>query len=242
MLILNNGVPKSGSTWVQQIVSEMVDPELPAKKWLNDWINPSIPADKLSEYVSSEEWNKSSLYVLIKLHVYWQTGMEYLLRDGIKIIVSFRNIPDSVLSRYHHQVHYNKPEPERMRDWLETEGVKYARRMIQHRNSWSNTPGVLFLRYESLLSDTEQNISKIAKFLEVDCSDPLRKEIARRTSVDPKKYEQPQNDQHIRTAGRSRARIELPKDIYEALVRMEQQEALSLDYATGAFHKFDETQ
>lgn len=221
MLIINNGVPKSGSTWVQKIIRALVQPTFPSDQWRNNWNNPSVDNKRLADYVASEEWKAVPGPSLIKMHFPHSDRVNYLSRPDIRLVVSYRNIPDSVVSRFHNEVRKGNADPDRKQNWLETSGMDFARKTVRFRNSWVGFPNLLFIRYEDLLESTQQGIARIAAHLDLPEDPALVAQVAHTTSVRRDKTAPPQEGQHIRTAGRSVAAEELPADILDRLQEIE---------------------
>jgi hypothetical protein len=220
MLIINNGVPKSGSTWIQSILRETLSPSYPDKKWLNSWKNPSIEPEKLRDYIESGEW-KGPRPVLIKMHIPCSSKFDYLLQDGIKVIVSNRNIPDSVLSWFHHQVREGKVNKDHLKPWCESSGRKFALAAIRHSLSWAAQPGTIMVRYEEMVSDAGWQIGKLLEQLGFPITEERRGKVAFATQVIMSENAPPRDGMHVRTAGQSKALQELPKAIYNEFLETE---------------------
>ncbi|MEL7090200.1 MAG: sulfotransferase domain-containing protein [Pseudomonadota bacterium] len=209
VLILNNGVPKSGSTWVHQILRKGIDPVYPGEKWLNGWENPSVDPKNLKDYVESGEW-KGDKPVLIKSHILYSPKFDFLFQEGIYTLVSYRNIPDSVVSWFHHQVRQKTMTAETPEDWYATEGRKFAMRAVAHRFSWVAKPNTIFVPYEDMRADAAKEIKTLFEALNMPMADDSYAQLAKSTQVNLSKDEKPREGRHIRTAGRSTAREEIP--------------------------------
>ncbi len=220
MLIINNGVPKSGSTWVQRILEKGLNPAYPDKKWRNSWKNPSIDPTDLKAYVESGEW-KGEQPVLIKMHITYGPEYDFIFQEGIKTVVSYRNIPDSVVSWFHHQVRHEKTTLERRKPWCNSTGRQFALRAVAHRLSWAGKPNVLPMKYEEMISNAPQQISRLFNGLELPLSEAKYEEIARETQVKLSTGEAPRDGMHVRTAGRSTAHEELPPHIFKELTELQ---------------------
>lgn len=219
MLIINNGVPKSGSTWVQRILVQGLDPNFPDKKWRNFWKNPSIDPVDLPAYIKSGEWEE--IPTLIKMHFAYNLEYKSLIRDGIKIIVSHRNIPDSVVSWFHHQVRMGKTTLDQRQAWLETRGREFARRAVNHRLSWSNKSGAYLIRYENMLYSAPAEIERLFSYIGHKKTPEECSELARKTEVKLDANAPLREGKHVRTAGRSVAKDELPEELYNEFCEME---------------------
>lgn len=219
VLILNNGAPKSGTTWVQKICVKMLDPDFPDRKWRNFWKNPSIDPEKLQQYHASREWQEGR--VLVKTHFAYEPKYSFLLEPNVRIIVTSRNLPDSVLSWFYHQVRKKGVGLEEKDGWLGTVGFEFADRLIEHRHTWRGKSNVLDVRYEDMLADAPGKVAEIAAFLDADISPKRAARIAERTQQSLAEGEAPRNDRHVRTGGQSTALQEIPPDIYDRLVELD---------------------
>lgn len=219
MLILNNGVPKSGSTWIQKIIVKAVNPAFPPQEWRNGWSNPSIDPERLSLYVKSGEWRETP--TLIKTHLPYKRNLDYLADPDIKVIVSYRNVADSVLSRFHHHVRKGAVSKDDMPRWLETEGRGFAQRILKYRSSWAGRENALFLAYEDMVQDAPAGVAAILAFLGMPKSTEDCQHIARVTQARSRKGKEPREGKHVRTAGRSAAEEELPRPFFLEFEAME---------------------
>lgn len=215
MLILNNGAPKSGSTWMQTILREALTPDFPDSKWRNDWINPSVDPARLGAFIASSEWHNND--VLVKLHVTASKDMAFLQRDDVRVIVTVRNAPDSVLSWFHHQIRLGKASLNTKNNWFETTGLRFADRLREHRLSWALEPNAILIRYEDLLTHPVRELHDIMVHLGKEISMDSLQQVVNRTLVKRAPNEPPHEGQHIRTAGISVADKEIPPEILQQL-------------------------
>ena len=219
MLIVNNGVPKSGSTWVQRIVRLVADPTFPGPEWCNDATNPMVRPEKLEAYVDGGEWIAGR--TLIKQHLAFTADVAFLNQPGIRVLVTYRDLPDSVVSWFHHQARLGKADSGSFEQWLQGSGRNFAVRAIRHRESWRGVDNALLLRYEGMLLDAPAAVAQIMQFIDLPANDALAASVAGKTQarLDPGS---PLNDgRHIRTAGRSVAREELPAAYHQELVELQ---------------------
>jgi len=218
MLIINNGVPKSGSTWVQRILEQGLNPAYPSQKWRNDWKNPSVEPADLKAYVQSEEWKDQP--TVIKMHITHEKKYDFLLRDDIKIIVSYRNIPDSVVSWFHHQIRHKKATLARREPWFKTKGRQFAMRTVAHRMSWSDKPDVIPVCYEDLVANAHDEIARIFQALGLEQPTEEYARIAQATQVTLKDDSPLREGMHVRTAGRSVAHEELSEPLFREFTEL----------------------
>ena len=220
MLIINNGTPKSGSTWVNKIVNTMLNPEAPRLRWRRkDWENPSIHPTRLAKFIEAREWDGKT--VMFKSHIPYAPTLDYLFQPDIRIIVSYRNLPDSIVSLFHHQVRLGKAKADRKERWLRTKGIDFAKKFLRYRNGWEQHSDVLMIPYETMVDDAANQIGRISRHLGLDLSAERLAEISETTQIRLKPGEAPRDGNHTRTGGQSRALEELPTPIYERLLRMD---------------------
>lgn len=220
MLILNNGVPKSGSPWVQKILQDALNPAYPSTEWRNHWENPSIAPDNLKSYITSADWHGAQP-VLIKTHIVCPRSFDFLFHSDIRIVVSYRSLPETVVSAFHHQVRLGKVQADRQNKYFRTMGRRFAIRAVTQRLSWARQPGVCMLRYEDLLADTPGQIHALLAWLKHPVSAARAEALAAATRVRLSACEAPRDGAHIRTGGRSTAQAELPAALFDELTELE---------------------
>nr|WP_237183580.1 sulfotransferase domain-containing protein [Roseovarius mucosus] len=197
---------------MQSVLRIALDPAFPSDTWRNKWINPSVDPKKMKNYVASKEWRHQT--TLVKLHMAFTEDMSYLFDPNIKVIVTYRNIPDSILSYFHHQIRLNETSIEEKENWFQSVGVEFAYRLANHRLSWLPVSNAHCVRYENMLAQPKQSILETMRFLEVPISSDKLEKVLEGTKVKRKK---PVEGSHIRTAGQSRAEIEIPANTLQIL-------------------------
>ncbi|MCC5996956.1 MAG: sulfotransferase domain-containing protein [Oceanicaulis sp.] len=221
MLIINNGIPKSGSTWVQRIIRYGMQPARPSQVWQKDIISPSIKDDDIAGYYASGEWRGRD--VLLKHHLIYNDNLSFISDYQIRVIVSFRDLPDSVISWFHHNVRLGNTSLEDKSRWLETSGRAFAVRVLKYRRSWEGKPNTLMIRYEDLLADPKSGITTILEFLGEEAGEELVDVLHNATKAGVKPDGPLHEGKHIRTGGRRVARDELPGHFYDELLDLQAQ-------------------
>lgn len=155
------------------------------------------------------------------MHFAYTKQLDFLKRDDVRIIVSHRNLPDSVMSFFYHQVRQGEAERDKLPQWLRTRGRAYAYQSIKQRLSWLHFPNVHFVRYEDLLADFVGESQKLLAFLGRPMSDQVMRDIGQSTRVTLKAGEKPRDGSHIRTAGVSVSKDEMPKPLYDEFALMD---------------------
>ncbi len=218
MLIINNGHPKSGSSWMQLILTKSLNPCAPSESFRNKWRNPSVDIDRLEEYTNSAKWMDRD--ELLKMHFRYTNQRKFLLRSDIFIIITHRNIADSVLSFYYHNLRIGKVGVNDKINWLQTNGRTFAQGISVYRNSWKNIPNALMIRYEDMINKPETEISRVLLFLGKDINNYDIVGLSK-TKANPQKNGLPREDSHIRTAGISTAQNEIPAELLNEFYSLE---------------------
>lgn len=219
MLILNNGVPKSGTTWMQRMLVALVNPAFPSDEWRNHWKNPSVSPDRLEEYYNSGEWKSHS--TLLKMHIKYEPKFAFLIDPEVRIIITYRNVCDSVVSWFHHQVRIKETTPEKKNDWLENEGRRFALSTINHRRSWEGRENALLINYEAMVADAIPSIISVMQFLGMPPDEARARELVEKTQVRVSDKSKLREGMHVRTGGLSVAREELPEEYYSQLIALQ---------------------
>jgi len=106
MLIICNGVFKSGSTWLHAIIFEVLKvnkinlTDVPIKYTNNIDSADTIVESKLSEFLDNENYIKSNY--ITKSHYYLEKTMMRDYDSNIHFFFVERDVRDSVVSHYHH--------------------------------------------------------------------------------------------------------------------------------------------
>lgn len=158
--------PKSGTTWTQYIVWEIMNSGA-APPGMNDMLTKLVP---YLEFTGTEPVEKLTPPRAMKTHIPYHLHPYHHLAKYIYIA---RNPKDTCVSFYHH--HKEMPsmydyEEGTLDDFFEcflVGDVSYGD-WFDHVRSWyvhKDDPNVLFLTYEDMKRDPKGNILKIAQFL-----------------------------------------------------------------------------
>jgi hypothetical protein len=210
--------PKSGSTWMQFLVANLVYPE---KRPDFSNLNQIIPAP---EVTSVRDLAKVPRPRILKNHEYLDTryrGVIYIVRDP----------RDVVLSQYHfhmkrRRIEEGYPIEKFVQRFLAGETSDYGS-WGDNVGGWfgarGHSPGFLLIRYEDMLADTVGELAKVAEFLGIKSSDPAIARAVELSSADRMRQIEKNNsgDWHltrntrkdipfVRTAKAGNWRAELP--------------------------------
>ena len=177
---------KSGTTWVQQIVGQLLfgpSPLLPISD-MSPWLDFRFPEknEKLKK-ISSQKHRR-----FIKTHLSVDT---LVFSNDAKYIYIGRDPRDVVWSFYHHHIKANEtwyrtlnetpgligpPMPRPTQDvrrywknWLHNDGAPFWPYWNNVLSWWNirSLPNILFLHYSDMLKDAKRHIEIIANFIEV---------------------------------------------------------------------------
>jgi hypothetical protein len=172
--------PKSGNTWARLLLANLLSPEKAADFWTINWLIPEL------ETVTKRQLVRMQRPRIIKSHFVFDPRFP-------KVIYIVRDPRDVVISEYHYQRKTRKiPDQYPMNDYVSrfVEGKTYPNVGSWGQNvaSWICTrdgdPGFLLLRYESLLSDTVRQLSRIADFLRISVTSQRLAEVVELSSAD----------------------------------------------------------
>ena len=170
--------PKSGTTWTQQIVSQLIfdgEADLDVAT-LSPWLD-SLKVPKYQKFAQLEAQQNRRF---IKTHL---PADALVYSPNVKYIYLGRDGRDIALSLYYHLANLsddekkNKAEseliPESIQEyyniWLDRDGYPFIS-FWQHINSWwgiHKLPNVLLVNFASLKRDLKNEIERIANFLEI---------------------------------------------------------------------------
>ncbi len=187
-LILVIGLPKSGTSWLEQLLNEV-----PGYIQLNNSVLRNFSGKRLlnnahdvsREMLASCPQNR---YSYLKLHTHFsQANIDIINEFGIRPIVMIRDIRDMMISRYHHNM--NEPEhwmyptlrdmpPEEgfLRSMFDIDGIKgfdpidYFVRWIEDWLAYErDNPGsVCVVRYEDMKLDVNATLQRLLSFVGID--------------------------------------------------------------------------
>ena len=201
---------KSGTTWMQTIVSHLIFQDLQLRSLM-----------EVSPWVDTRLWpiTKMELAKVLNAIEHRRFLKSHLPLDGlpfyptVKYIVVGRDARDVFLSLWNHYRNYTPEFYERAnqplgedeqplprcpqdvrqfwrkwmtRGWFEWESQGYPFwSLLHHTQTWwdfRDLPNILFVHYNDLLQDLKGEILRVARFLEIDVSEGLLSDIAEAVS------------------------------------------------------------
>ena len=192
MLIICNGGPKSGSTWVTNIVKniELVNPI--KKEYRNPrWFNPSfIDHNRFELFISSTNICYENFYC--KQHWSGEDWHQKLLcKKNIKVLNTVRDPKDVLCSRYFADIRKHQTTAINIENYYwEDDGRNKLIKWFDYQFFWHNPENIyqpFVTMYEELLLKPHEKISKLLSFLEID----YRSEDVERIEEETRFYNQP---------------------------------------------------
>jgi len=100
MLVICNGLYKSGSTWMFTMLLELFEQDNLPKHWTmkDQPRNVGVFRAASTEVFDHAKDN----HLASKLHLYHQESLEYLKRKNCSFVVTVRPLPDILISHHHH--------------------------------------------------------------------------------------------------------------------------------------------
>ncbi|MEO0769366.1 MAG: sulfotransferase domain-containing protein [Cyanobacteria bacterium J06649_4] len=190
MLIVSNGAFKSGSTWLYNILAEMIEASSPPQQYLHSgWVNPSIHRDQLANFLSEVDF--SSHIYLTKNHYSKQKQREQLLaHDNIYILDIERDIKDVLVSAYYHFLRLEDMAID-FDTYYWSEGRLVVNRIKNYHQLWAQpSPQIYVSSYLRLKQNFEAEVREISNFLGLALSSEAIQRVQTNTSLDSlrKKY------------------------------------------------------
>lgn len=173
---------KSGTTWTQQIVSQLLCGGLPDQSRESPWIDASLfpgaveraQAQTTRRYLKTHLSLDSIVYSPLAKYI-------YIGRDGRDVFWSWHNhhvgfkpeVLDHIDSINPHEAPYDRPNPDvrlAFLEWLDRDGYPNEP-FFSHVQGWFDArrlPNLLMVHFANLKADMPGEIARIAKFLDIE--------------------------------------------------------------------------
>ncbi len=192
MVIINIGMPRSGTLWRYKLIRDLViagggtDGVKIRKKY---FLQPFISGLNADINTLSYKRLPAAIYpsilgetYVLNTHAHPQPITEYFLRRGrIKAIYGYRDPRDCILSMLEYS---DRAKPQYSAGFLQLkdvkDAVKYMDIYLYAWEHWSAMPGTLVLKYENLLENFEDVVDQIIVHLELGISPKEQAEITER--------------------------------------------------------------
>lgn len=181
--------PKAGTTWLQQIVAQLIfDGEDVPVGDLSPWVEFSPhPRGPLLEALEQQRHRR-----FVKTHLpidalVFSPAARYIysVRDGRDVAFSFHHFHSSLPPR----PGLDRPDPDRRQyfnHWLDRDGYPYQS-FFTHIQGWWNVrdlPNVLLVHYDRLKADLPGQIRRIARFLSIEINEGRWPRVVEHCSFD----------------------------------------------------------
>ncbi|XP_059510282.1 amine sulfotransferase-like isoform X1 [Stegostoma tigrinum] len=156
--------PKSGTTWMQQIISLILCDDNESTKQMDLYLRaPRIESARFKL--------ESTDYQLLSTHLNYQMVPNSVKNKMHKIIYVARNPKDVIVSSYHfHKYSRFLEAPKDFQEFLEqfVEGNVFFGSWFEHIKGWyghKDELNILFVAYEDMIKDLRNVVQKVASFL-----------------------------------------------------------------------------
>ena len=186
MLVISNGAPKSGSTWLFNILREMQGFAEPPPEFLLDAdnVNPEIKYDRLDSLLNTLDFSTQDY--LIKNHFGKAEERDLVLSmSNVLVLDISRDLKDVVVSAYHYRS-LKYPDFDGSFAYYYWVAGRYLADMVrEYHETWRSAGDarVFVASYEALKSDFDGEVQRIAKFLGIDPSELDLEQIRENTSM-----------------------------------------------------------
>lgn len=190
MLVILNGAPKGGSTWLVQIIfASQLFKKIPSQYQNQNWHNSSIDPDKLDMFFSEIDYRRNNYYC--KQH--WRGKQKYknLLKDrNIKMVNIIRDIRDVLVSRYFHELREGRISKKMNigQYYWSGKGKNQVKKYIEYQTFWhESNPQPFLCSYERLHKDFLSQIRELFSYLGfMNIKDSTIEKIQQETSLKKK--------------------------------------------------------
>lgn len=186
MLVIANGAPKSGSTWLFNIVQNLHTFSDVPEDYLLDRTNPNseIVYEKLDEFLANVDYGANDY--LLKNHFGKAHQRDALLGAPDVLVINIkRELKDAVVSAYYYNMKLSGKK-RTFDNYYWKEGRFLADQIRRYHRVWEEKPSsrVLLLSYERLKQNTVSEIMGIARFLGLSCSEAEAQAVIDATSME----------------------------------------------------------
>lgn len=194
MLVILNGAPKGGSTWLVLIVQAMqLFHRIPEQYQDEKWINSSIKEELIGDFIEKIDYQNQNFFC--KQH--WINSnqvkaINVLENPNVKMVNIIRDIRDVLVSRYFHDLRLNLTKSENADDYYWKEGRENMIKYMNYHTSW-HAPGIgyqpFLCSYERLHRNFSGQMQELVGHLGLEDQITLAdiERIRQATSIDTRK-------------------------------------------------------
>lgn len=183
MLVVSNGAFKSGSTWLYNILVEMLAIEPIPEDYLHSgWVNPSIQRDRLETFLTHVDFEHHTY--LTKNHYSKPKQRQQLLsRKNVYVLDIERDVKDVLVSAYYHFLRLEDSQVD-FETYYWTEGRLVVNRIRDYHQLWGQPHKQVYMSsYRRLKEDFAGEVGRIGTFLNLALTEQAIEEIRQQTSL-----------------------------------------------------------
>ena len=184
MLIICNGAIKSGSTWLYNILVQLVDCEYPDASYLTGRSDksPCIKPELLHDFLQNEDYQERNY--ISKNHLSSSNYRQIVASNDMVYVFDIERDPrDVVVSNYYHDSFRNDYEGS-FEEYYWSRGRYVAAELSSYHDLWRNgSPRFYISSYEGLHQNFSDEVRKIAAIMGISPSDEFIDELRSRTSL-----------------------------------------------------------
>ena len=225
MLVVNNGIPKSGSTLIQRIMmmtGEFVK-DIGSFQHPN-WNSISVANDRIAEFLDFYDFQNSN--TCLKMHC---NAHLFAIRNdpNIKVITSYRNLKDSIVSMGYHNLRVKGTEDKPKDHWIKNyfkDSKRYGKTACKFGLHYINSRlnGSFMVNFQDLVVDNKRGtMLDIYQHVGLNITTEKFNHIFEKTNPNIKSKNYYQEGKHVRTGGISCAKDELPEMTYNQLNKLD---------------------
>jgi hypothetical protein len=170
MLVVLNGAPKGGSTWLVLIVQAMkLFQRIPDEYQDGQWSNSSICEDEIANFLDRVDYQEQNYFC--KQHWFNENNfaeLNLLAVPNLKMVNIIRDVRDVLVSRYFHDLRLNLTKADNIDDYYDMIGRRNMQQYMQYHISWHSDQQELqpFLcSYERLHSNFAEQLQELIAYL-----------------------------------------------------------------------------
>lgn len=181
MLIISNGAPKSGSSWLFATLKLLTDYGAPPREYLNPhWGHPSLLPKKLVQFLQNADYAHNNF--LCKNHFGNMKQREMILSYPHVVVIGIkRDLYDTVVSFYYH-LQRTENYKGSFEEYYWKNGRYFADEVIKYNKTWDDKLGSVYIsEYEKFHSNFEHELLQISEVIKIRLNEEKIKFIKNET-------------------------------------------------------------
>ncbi|MFP4106435.1 MAG: sulfotransferase domain-containing protein [Phycisphaerae bacterium] len=182
MLVMANGAFKSGSTWLRNIILEMMEFQPIPESYRHPDYLLWISSYRLADFLREVDFQNHNF--ISKGHLHSHKYVDLLLsHPDVRVFDITRDVRDVIVSHYYHMVREGKVKSE-FGPYYWKLGRYKAYQIVEYHKLWSvDHPQMFVSSFESLKTDFHNEVRRIGSFLGCDLSEEDIDRIKDKTSL-----------------------------------------------------------